>query len=130
MPGDELARDNLLKQHKKHNQTLAQIQNDKDNIEPMVQDAEDAISCIDIQSINEIKNMKFLSPTQEVVDTLSLVQTIYNNARYEDQSWAKTQEMLDDPELSLQFFNEEIKNQRIQDETIQQTEQQIEELEF
>ena len=40
--------------------------------------------------LQELKNMKFLSPTQEVVDTLSLVQTIYNNARYEDQSWAKT----------------------------------------
>ena len=38
--------------------------------------------------------------------------------------------MLDDPELSLQFFNEEIRNSRIRDETILQTEQQIEELEF
>lgn len=56
----------------------------------MVEEAEQAINCIDIQSINEIKNMKFLSPTQEVVDTMSVVQTLYNNARYEDQSWAKT----------------------------------------
>ena len=84
----------------------------------MVEEAEQAINCIDIQSINEIKNMKFLSPTQEVVDTMSVVQTLYNNARYEDQSWARTQEMLDDPELSLQFFNEDIRDQRIRDTTI------------
>jgi NADH:ubiquinone oxidoreductase subunit E len=54
---NESSRDNLLKQHKKQNQTLAQIQSDRENILPMLEQAQEATECIDVQSVHEIKNL-------------------------------------------------------------------------
>ena len=120
----------LLKQLEAQSKQQAQIESDKKQTIKDIEEAKPATSSLAATSVEECYKVKD-KPSEELADSLAVVQTLYYDGKPVDQSWKKSKDMLkqinakDDPKAVAKALNELSSKKRISEKALDDAEDQV-----
>jgi len=121
----------LLKQLEAQSKQQAQIESDKKKTMTEIAEAKPSTASLAVSSIEECYKVKD-KPSEELADSLAVVQTLYYDGKQVDQSWKKSKDMLkkisakDDSKAVAKELNELSTKKRISEKALDQAEEQVE----